>query len=82
MTHHVEHVPVGSIVERRAGALTAHKQLLVASLHVQVRLQALVLEQISVVIVREILDGQTQWKIGKRRKHNTANKQAYNICDI
>ncbi len=46
-TYHVEHVPVGSVVERSAGALTTHEQLLVASLHVQVRLDALVLEQIS-----------------------------------
>mmetsp|Transcript_14105 Transcript_14105/g.24840 ORF Transcript_14105/g.24840 Transcript_14105/m.24840 type:complete len:446 (+) Transcript_14105:410-1747(+) len=55
--NHVEHVPVGSVVERGAGALTAHEKLLVASLHVQVRLQALVLEQISDLgeLVEELL---------------------------
>ena len=46
-TYHVEHVPVGCVVEGSACALATHEQLLVASLHVQIRLDALVLEQIS-----------------------------------
>ena len=47
VTHHVEHVPVGGVVEGGAGALAAHEQLLVACLHLQVGLQAFVLEQVS-----------------------------------
>ena len=46
-TYHVEHVPVCCVVEWSACAFATHKQLLVTSLHVQVRLDALVLEQIS-----------------------------------